>query len=113
MNDKAILNGMRGMHASGGSTNHAIHIMAFARAAGVRVNWQDLSDLSDIIPLMCNIYPNGLADINRFQAVGGTGYLISELRAEGLLYVDVITIIGREKGIEPVIQEPFMENGPK
>ncbi len=111
VNEKAIVNGMVGLLASGGSTNHAIHIMAFARAAGVRVNWQDLSDLSDIIPLMCNIYPNGLADINRFQAVGGTGYLIRELRAEGLLHDDVKTIMGREKGLEPYTREPFLENG--
>lgn len=110
VNEKVIVNGIVGLLATGGSTNHAIHIMAIARAAGVSVNWQDLSDLSDIIPLMCRIYPNGLADINRFQAVGGMGYLMRELRAAGLLHDDVKTVMG-EGGLAPYCKEPFLENG--
>lgn len=107
--EKVIVNGMVGLLATGGSTNHAIHIMAIARAAGVIVNWQDLSDLSDIIPLMCRIYPNGLADINRFQAVGGMGFLMRELRAVGLLHDDVKTVMGGE-GLAAYCNEPFLEN---
>ena len=107
--EKAIVNGIVGLLATGGSTNHAIHIMAIARAAGVKVDWQDLSDLSDIIPLMCRIYPNGLADINRFQAVGGMGYLIRELRSVGLLHDDVKTVMG--KGMAAYCKEPFLDNG--
>lgn len=109
VNEKVIVNGMVGLLATGGSTNHAIHLMAMARAAGVQVNWQDLSDLSDAVPLLCRIYPNGLADINRFQAVGGMGYLMRELRAAGLLHDDVKTVMG-EGGLAPYIQEPFLDN---
>jgi phosphogluconate dehydratase len=108
VDEKAIVNGMVGLLATGGSTNHAIHIMAIARAAGVQVNWQDLSDLSDMIPLLCRIYPNGLADINRFQAVGGMGYLMRELRDAGLLHDDVKTVMG-EGGLTPYTEEPFLE----
>lgn len=108
VDEKSIVNGIVGLLATGGSTNHAIHIMAIARAAGVKVDWQDLSDLSDIIPLMCRIYPNGLADINRFQAVGGMGYLMRELRAAGLLHDDVKTVMG-EGGLAPYCNEPFLD----
>src|SRR5690606_9832838 len=110
VDEKTIVNGIVGLLATGGSTNHAIHIMAIARAAGVLVNWQDLSDLSDMIPLMCRIYPNGLADINRFQAVGGMGYLIRELRTAGLLHDDVKTVMG-DQGLAPYCDEPFLEDG--
>jgi phosphogluconate dehydratase len=110
VSEKTIVNGMVGLLATGGSTNHAIHIMAMARAAGVVVNWQDLSDLSDAVPLMCRIYPNGLADINRFQAVGGMGYLMRELRAEGILHDDVKTVMG-EGGLSHYTQEPFLDGG--
>lgn len=108
VDEKAVVNGMVGLLATGGSTNHAIHIMAIARAAGVNVNWQDLSDLSDIIPLLCRIYPNGLADVNRFQAVGGMGFLMRELRAVGLLHDDVKTVMG-EGGLAPYCNEPFLD----
>jgi phosphogluconate dehydratase len=108
--EKAIVNGIVGLMATGGSTNHAMHIVAIARAAGVQIDWQDLSDISDIIPLMCRIYPNGLADINRFQAVGGIGFLVRELRAAGLLHDDVKTMMG-EGGLLPYTKEPVLENG--
>lgn len=111
VNEKTIVNGIVGLLATGGSTNHAIHIMAIARAAGVKVDWQDLSDLSDMIPLMCRIYPNGLADINRFHVVGGMGYLIRELRSAGLLHDDVKTVMGNEGGLAAYCKEPFLENG--
>lgn len=106
--EKTIVNGIVGLLATGGSTNHAMHIVAIARAAGVQVNWQDLSDLSDIIPLMCRIYPNGLADVNRFQAVGGMGFLMRELRNAGLLHDDVKTVMGKG-GLAPYTQEPFLD----
>lgn len=108
--EKSIVNGIVGLMATGGSTNHAMHIVAIARAAGVQIDWQDLSDISDIIPLLCRIYPNGLADVNRFQAVGGMGFLIRELRAAGLLHDDVTTIMGKG-GLLPYTQEPFLEEG--
>ncbi|HWV16316.1 MAG TPA: phosphogluconate dehydratase [Cellvibrio sp.] len=110
VDEKVIVNGIIGLLATGGSTNHAIHIMAIARAAGVKVDWQDLSDLSDMIPLMCRIYPNGLADINRFQAVGGMGYLMRELRSAGLLHDDVKTVMGGV-GLAAYTKEPFLDNG--
>lgn len=109
--EKSVINGIVGLMATGGSTNHAMHIVAIARAAGVIVDWQDLSDISDIIPLMCRIYPNGLADVNRFQAVGGMGYLIRELRNAGLLHDDVKTIMGPTGGLSHYTKEPFLENG--
>ncbi|PUA30921.1 MAG: phosphogluconate dehydratase [Cellvibrio sp. 79] len=109
--EKSVVNGIVGLMATGGSTNHAMHIVAIARAAGVIVDWQDLSDISDIIPLMCRIYPNGLADVNRFQAVGGMGYLIRELRNAGLLHDDVKTIMGPTGGLSHYTREPFLENG--
>ncbi len=108
--EKSIINGIVGLMATGGSTNHAMHVVAIARAAGVLVDWQDLSDISDIIPLLCRIYPNGLADVNRFQAVGGMGFLMRELRAAGLLHDDVKTIMG-EGGLSHYTQEPFLDNG--
>ncbi|MGD8174379.1 phosphogluconate dehydratase [Marinimicrobium sp. ARAG 43.8] len=110
VDEKAVVNGIIGLLATGGSTNHAIHLVAIARAAGVIINWQDMADLSEIIPLMCRIYPNGLADVNRFQAVGGMGFLVRSLREEGLIHDDVTTIMG-EGGMAPYAREPFLENG--
>jgi phosphogluconate dehydratase len=107
--EKSIINGIVGLMATGGSTNHAMHIVAIARAAGVVVDWQDLSDISDVVPLLCRIYPNGLADVNRFQAVGGMGFLFRELRKAGLLHEDVKTIMG--DGLSAYTREPFLENG--
>ncbi|WP_341938364.1 phosphogluconate dehydratase [Marinimicrobium sp. C2-29] len=108
IDEKAVVNGIIGLLATGGSTNHAIHLVAMARAAGVQINWQDMSDLSDIIPLMCHIYPNGLADINRFQAVGGMGFLIRSLLSEGLMHEDVKNIMG--DSMAEYAKEPFLEN---
>ncbi|MFO1388625.1 phosphogluconate dehydratase [Cellvibrio sp.] len=106
--EKSIINGIVGLLATGGSTNHAMHIVAIARAAGVIIDWQDLSDLSDIIPLMCRIYPNGLADVNRFQAVGGMGFLMRELLSVGLLHDDVKTVMG-SGGLSHYTKEPFLD----
>lgn len=112
VDEKVVVNGMVGLMATGGSTNHAIHIMAMARAAGVQVNWQDMADISAITPLLCRIYPNGLADVNRFQAVGGMGFLMRELRDAGLLHDDVHTILGG-KGLDGYCEEPFSDDSGK
>lgn len=108
VDEKAVINGIIGLLATGGSTNHTIHLVAIARAAGVIIDWQDMADLSEIIPLMCRVYPNGLADVNRFQAVGGMGFLIRSLLSEGLMHEDVTTIMG--KGMAHFAKEPFLEN---
>ena len=107
VDEKSLVNGMVGLMATGGSTNHAIHIMAIARAAGVLVDWQDLSDISALTPLLCRIYPNGVADVNHFHAAGGMTYLMSELLNAGLLHEDVNTIMGRG-GLSDFTNEPFL-----
>ena len=94
IDEKAIVNGIIGLHATGGSTNHTLHIIAFARAAGIEVTWDDFSDLSDVVPLLTRIYPNGSADVNHFQAAGGMGYLVGELLDGGVLHEDVRTVWG-------------------
>lgn len=109
IDEKALVNGMVGLLATGGSTNHSLHLMAIGRAAGVMLNWQDLADLSDVVPLLTRIYPNGLADINHFQAAGGMAYLMKELRAGGLLHDDVRTVMGQ--GLDAYVKEAFMEEG--
>ena len=94
IDEKAIVNGLVGLHATGGSTNHTIHLIAIAAAAGLQVNWQDMSDLSDAVPLLARVYPNGVADVNHFHAAGGMGFLIQELLAGGYLHDDVKTVFG-------------------
>ncbi len=109
IDEKAIVNGIVALLATGGSTNHTMHIIAMARAAGVIVNWDDMSDLSDVVPLLTRIYPNGSADINHFQAAGGMSLLFRELLGAGLLHDDVLTVTG--KGLKDYTQEPFLEEG--
>jgi phosphogluconate dehydratase len=94
IDERAIVNGVVGLHATGGSTNHTLHLVAIAATAGIRLTWDDISDLSDVVPLIARIYPNGLADVNHFQAAGGMGYLIGELLEAGLLHRDVRTVNG-------------------
>lgn len=108
INEKAIVNGMAGLMATGGSTNLAIHMVAIARAAGILINWDDLSDISHTVPLICRIYPNGMADVNHFHAAGGMGYLITELLSAGLLHNDVTTVAGAG-GLERYTQEPKLD----
>ena len=91
VDERAVVNGVVGLHATGGSTNHAMHLVAIAAAAGIRLTWQDISDLSDATPLIARVYPNGLADVNHFAAAGGMGFLIRELLNAGLLHDDVRT----------------------
>lgn len=94
IDERSIVNGVVGLHATGGSTNHTLHLVAMARAAGIHLTWQDISDLSDIVPLLARVYPNGLADVNHFHAAGGMGYLIAQLLKGGLLHEDVRTVAG-------------------
>lgn len=106
---KSVINGIVGLLATGGSTNHTMHIVAIARAAGIDVNWDDFNDLSAIVPLLARVYPNGKADVNHFHAAGGMAYLMRELLDGGLLHEDVNTILG--KGLRQWTQEPFMDAG--
>ncbi|MFT4938483.1 MAG: phosphogluconate dehydratase [Paraglaciecola sp.] len=106
---KAIVNGIVALLATGGSTNHTMHLVAVARAAGYIVNWDDFSDISDAVPLLTRIYPNGSADINHYTAAGGMALLFRELLAGGLLHNDVNTICG--EGLEQYTKEPKIENG--
>ena len=104
--ERSVVNGIVGLHATGGSTNHTIHLIAMAAAAGIRITWQDISDLSDIVPLLARIYPNGLADVNHFHAAGGLGFLIRELLDAGLVHEDIKTIWG--EGLRPYTIEPAL-----
>ena len=106
---KAIVNGLVGLLATGGSTNHTMHLVAVAKAAGYIVNWDDFADISSAVPLLTRIYPNGSADINHFTAAGGMALLIRELLQGGLLHNDVQTICG--KGLEQYTKEPMLEHG--
>ena len=94
MDEKAIVNGLVGLHATGGSTNHTMHLIAMAAAAGIQITWDDMSDLSDATPLLARVYPNGIADVNHFHAAGGMGFLIKELLNDGYLHEDVKTVWG-------------------
>ena len=94
IDEKVIVNGIIGLLATGGSTNHTIHLIAIARAAGILINWEDMSDLSEVVPLLTRMYPNGAADVNHFHAAGGMGFVIHTLLEDGLLHEDVHTILG-------------------
>ncbi|UAA40763.1 phosphogluconate dehydratase [Paraneptunicella aestuarii] len=106
---KSIVNGLVGLLATGGSTNHTMHMIAVARAAGYHINWDDFSDISKSVPLITRIYPNGSADINHFTAAGGMALLFKQLLDAGLLHNDVNTVCGR--GLEKYTQEPKLVDG--
>lgn len=108
-NEKVVVNGLIGLLATGGSTNHTIHLIAMANAAGIKINWQDFSDLSGVIPSLTKIYPNGSADVNQFHAAGGMSFVIHTLLQSGLLHEDVQTILG--KGLHAYTQEPKIKEG--
>lgn len=110
INEKAIANAIVGLLATGGSTNHTIHLIAIARAAGIKINWDDFDALSKIIPLMTRIYPNGQADINHFQAAGGMGVLIDKLLQAGMLHADILTV-GDDHGLQYYNREPVLRDG--
>ena len=92
VDEKAIVNAAIGLLATGGSTNHAIHLPAIARGAGIHIDWTDLAELSEVVPLLARVYPNGSGDVNDFHAAGGIGYVIGELLDNGLLHRDILTV---------------------
>jgi phosphogluconate dehydratase len=107
IDERSIVNSIVGLLATGGSTNHTMHIVAYARAAGIIVNWDDFSALSKVVPSMTRIYPNGQADINHFHAAGGMAFLVKQLLKGELLHEDVNTIVG--KGLTHYTKEPFLD----
>ncbi|GAA5172721.1 phosphogluconate dehydratase [Modicisalibacter zincidurans] len=109
INEKAIVNAMIGLLASGGSTNHTLHLVAMAGAAGITINWDDFAELSAVVPSMTRIYPNGQADVNHFQAAGGMSFLIRELLDAGLLHRDIDCVFGGD--LSDYTREPFLDNG--
>lgn len=109
IDERAIVNGIVGLMATGGSTNLTIHLIAMARAAGIIINWDDFNDISAVVPLICRIYPNGPADVNHFQAAGGMPYLITELISSGLAHSDVKTVAGGD-GLHAYTLEPILNN---
>lgn len=109
VNEKAIVNAIVGLLATGGSTNHTLHLVAVAAAAGIRIDWDDFDELSAAVPLLARVYPNGLADVNHFHAAGGLGFMLQELLGAGLLHDDVKTILG--EGLQTFCKEPSLGNG--
>jgi phosphogluconate dehydratase len=109
VDEKSIVNAIIGLHATGGSTNHTIHLIAIARAAGLIIDWDDFDDLAKVTPLLCRVYPTGPADVNHFHAAGGLGFVIRELLDAGLLHEDVNTVMG--PGLRRYAAEPFEVDG--
>ncbi|RJL05695.1 phosphogluconate dehydratase [Paracoccus aestuarii] len=107
LDERAFVNGIVGLMATGGSTNLVLHLPAMARAAGVLLDIEDFHDLSEAVPLMARVYPNGLADVNHFHAAGGLGYMLGQLLDAGLLHPDVKTITGG--GLDSYVREPKLD----
>ena len=107
VDEKAVVNAAVGLLATGGSTNHAIHIPAFARAAGIRIDWNDLAELSTAVPMLARVYPNGADDVNQFQNAGGLGFVVRELLDAGLIHRDIRTVFGDDMGA--YAREPWLE----
>lgn len=107
VDEKAIVNAIVGLVATGGSTNHTIHLIAVAAAAGIKIAWQDFAEISHVTPLLCRIYPNGQADVNHFQAAGGIGFLVRELLDAKRLHRDVRTLVGED--LSAYAQEPYLD----
>ncbi|MEJ6011986.1 phosphogluconate dehydratase [Novosphingobium aquae] len=108
VDEKALVNAAVGLLATGGSTNHAMHLPAMARAAGVTIDWQDLDELSGVVPLIAHVYPNGAADVNHFHAAGGMGFVVSQLLGAGLIHGDVLTV--SEQGMAAYAQESVLDS---
>ena len=108
IHEKSFVNAIVGLMATGGSTNHTIHIIAMARAAGIILNWDDFDAISKVTPLLCKMYPNGQADVNHFREAGGMSVVISQLLDAGLVHNDVETIVG--KGLDAYIAEPDLSD---
>jgi phosphogluconate dehydratase len=109
VDERSLVNSIVALHATGGSTNHTLHMPAIAQAAGIQLTWQDMADLSEVVPTLTHVYPNGKADINHFQAAGGMAFLIRELLSAGLLHENVNTVVGH--GLSRYTREPFLEDG--
>ena len=109
VDEKSIVNAMVGLMATGGSTNHTLHLVAMARAAGVQIAWEDFDDLSRVTPLIAKVYPNGNEDVNAFHAAGGMAFVVRQLLDHGLAHGDVLTVAGA--GLRRFQQEPFLEEG--
>ncbi len=110
VDERAMVNGIVGLLATGGSTNHTLHIPAIAAAAGIQLNWEDFSELSAAVPLLARVYPNGSADVNRFHAAGGMPFVIGQLLDAGLLHADVATVWG-DGGLEAYRAMPEVSDG--
>ncbi len=109
LDERAFVNGIVGLMATGGSTNLLIHLIAMARAGGIVLDWEDFSDISAVVPLVARVYPNGLADVNHFHAAGGLGYCIGTLLEDGLLHPDTLTVAGQ--GLHNYTKEPKLKEG--
>ena len=109
VDEKAIVNAIAGLLATGGSTNHTLHLVAMARAAGIVIDWQDFDELSKVTPLLARVYPNGSEDVNAFHAAGGMAFVVRQLLDAGLAHEDVTTVAG--SGLRLYQQEPFLEDG--
>ena len=107
LDERVFVNGIVGLHATGGSTNHTMHVVAMAAAGGIKLTWQDFSDLAEVVPLLTRIYPNGKADVNHFHAAGGMAFAMRELLGAGLLHADVETVFGG--GLGAYTAEPMLE----
>jgi len=107
IDERAIVNAIVGLHATGGSTNHTIHLIAIARAAGIIVDWSDFDDLASMTPLLCRVYPNGPADVNHFHEAGGLALIIRELLDGGLIHEDVLTVAG--PSLRPYTEHPVLD----
>src|SRR5581483_562335 len=108
VDERTIVNGVVGLHATGGSTNHTLHLIAIARAAGLRLTWDDFADLSEVVPLLARVYPNGSADVNHFHVAGGMPFLIRQLLGAGLLHADVTTVWG--DALDAYTQAPSLDD---
>src|SRR5580658_1226795 len=109
VDEKSVVNGVAGLMATGGSTNHTLHLIAMARAAGIELAWEDFDDLSRVTPLIARVYPNGAEDVNAFHAAGGMAFVIRQLLSAGLAHEDVATVAGQ--GLSLYQREPFLDDG--
>ncbi|WP_174839917.1 MULTISPECIES: phosphogluconate dehydratase [unclassified Ruegeria] len=109
LDERAFVNGIVGLMATGGSTNLLIHLIAMARAGGIVLDWEDFSEISAVVPLVARVYPNGLADVNHYHAAGGLGYTIGTLLENGLLHPDTLTVAGQ--GLHNYTKEPKLMDG--
>ncbi|NND38104.1 MAG: phosphogluconate dehydratase, partial [Pseudomonadales bacterium] len=109
VNEKSLVNAVVGLLATGGSTNHTLHLVAIAKAAGIDLRWSDMAELSAVVPLLARVYPNGSADVNHFRDAGGIAFVVQQLRNAGLLNQDTVNLMG--EGLDAYTREPVSDNG--